>query len=73
MNSGNSINWFNGDFNFTLDFINRVNGETIGNILMFLPFGILYPLSQKKYEMEIYNFKRNIIGFNYWSVTANIW
>lgn len=65
MNSGNSINWFNGDFNFTLDFINRVNGETIGNILMFLPFGILYPLSQKKYEMEIYNFKRNIIGFNY--------
>lgn len=47
MNSVNSINWFNGDFNFTLDFINRVNGETIGNILMFLPFGILYPLSQK--------------------------
>ena len=47
MNSENSINWFNGDFNFTLDFINRVNGETIGNSLMFLPFGILYPLSQK--------------------------
>lgn len=47
MNSGNSINWFNGDFNFTLDFINRVNGETNGNILMFLPFGILYTLSQK--------------------------
>ncbi len=47
MNSGNSINWFKGNFNFTLDFINRINGEAIGNILMFLPFGILYPLSQK--------------------------
>ena len=46
-NSGTSINWFNGDFNFSLDFLNNISGETIGNFLMFLPFGILYPLSQK--------------------------
>ena len=29
-------------------FINNISGETIGNFLMFLPFGLLYPLSQKE-------------------------
>ena len=56
MESGHSINWFNGDFDFTLDFFNNIGGETIGNFLMFLPFGILYSLSQKEF-----NFKSTII------------
>lgn len=44
---GNSVGWFNGDFDFVLDFINNVSAETIGNFLMFLPFGILYPLTKE--------------------------
>lgn len=47
MNSGHFINWFNGDFDFKIDFINNLDAETIGNFLMFLPFGVLLPLSQK--------------------------
>lgn len=30
------------------DFFNNISSETIGNFLMFLPFGVLYPLSQKE-------------------------
>ncbi len=41
------IDWFGGDFDLIPDFFNYISGETIGNFLMFLPFGILYPLSQK--------------------------
>lgn len=42
------IDWFGGDFDLVPDFFNHISGETIGNFLMFLPFGILYPLSQKE-------------------------
>ena len=48
MDPGRTIGWFGGDFDFALDFISNISGETIGNFLMFLPFGILYPLSQKE-------------------------
>lgn len=48
MSSGIEIVWLGGDFNFIPDFWNHINGEVLGNFLMFLPFGILYPLSQKK-------------------------
>lgn len=65
MNSGHSINWFNGDFDFTLDFINNIGSETIGNFLIFLPFGFLYPLSKKRVKMKEYSFKRNSLRFNY--------
>ena len=47
-NSGITINWFGGEFDFALDFVNNISGETIGNFLMFLPFGVLFPLSQKE-------------------------
>ena len=43
---------FNGDFDFTLDFINNIGSETIGNFLIFLPFGFLYPLSKKKLKWK---------------------
>lgn len=52
MNSGHSTNWFNGDFDFTLDFINNIGSEIIGNFLMFLPFGFLYPLSKKELKWK---------------------
>lgn len=48
MNPGRTISWFGGVFDLVPDFFNHISGETIGNFLMFLPFGILYPLSQKK-------------------------
>lgn len=48
MDPGKTIGWFGGVFDFALDFFNNISGETIGNFLMFLPFGILYPLSQKE-------------------------
>ena len=52
MNSGHSINLFNGDFDFTLDFINNIGIEIIGNFLIFLPFGFLYPLSKKELKWK---------------------
>lgn len=52
MDPGFSINWFNGSFDFTLDFINNIGEENIGNFLMFLPFGVLYPLSQKELKWK---------------------
>lgn len=56
MDPGTSINWFNGNFSFNLNFISNLTKENIGNFLMFLPFGILYPLSQKEF-----NYKNTII------------
>lgn len=47
MDPGRTIDWFGGVFDFVPDFFNHISSETIGNFLMFLPFGILYPLSQK--------------------------
>ena len=48
MDSGITIRWFGGVFDLVPDFFNNIGSETIGNFLMFLPFGILYPLSQKE-------------------------
>lgn len=45
MDSGRSINLFGGEFDLIPDFYRHINSEVIGNVLMFLPFGILYPLS----------------------------
>ena len=47
MDPGRTVCWFNGVFDLVPDFFNNISGETVGNFLMFLPFGILYPLSQK--------------------------
>ena len=46
MNSGIEIDWFGGEIDLVPDFFNNISGETIGNFLMFFPFGFLYPLSQ---------------------------
>lgn len=44
---GRTIGWFTGAIDLVPDFFNNISGETIGNFLMFLPFGVLYPLSHK--------------------------
>lgn len=48
MDSGRTVKFFTGDFNLVPDFYNHINREVIGNLIMFLPFGILYPLSRTK-------------------------
>lgn len=45
--SGRVIRWFGGEFDLVPDFFHHISGEVIGNFLMFLPFGILFPLSQE--------------------------
>lgn len=52
MDPGTNINWLNGDFSFNLNFISNLTKENIGNFLMFLPFGILYSLSQKEFNSK---------------------
>lgn len=47
MDSGIVIDWFGGSIDLVPDFFNNIRGENIGNFLMYLPFGILYPLSRK--------------------------
>lgn len=47
MDSAREICWFRGSINLIPDFFHQISGETIGNFLMFLPFGILYALTQK--------------------------
>lgn len=47
MDSGVTISFMNGDFNLVPDFFHHLSGETIANLAMFVPFGVLYPLSQK--------------------------
>lgn len=45
--SDTTVNWFGGAIDLIPDFLSNINSETIGNFLMFLPFGILYPLSKE--------------------------
>ncbi len=48
MDPGKTIGWFGGVIDLVPDFFNDISSETIGNFLMFLPFGVFYPLSQKE-------------------------
>lgn len=41
------IRMFAWECNFVPDFFTHINSEMIANVLMFLPFGILYPLSRQ--------------------------
>lgn len=42
--SGRSHQWFTFEYDFIPDFFHNFGAENLGNIVMFLPFGILYPL-----------------------------
>lgn len=43
--SGREIRWFGGEIDLVPDFFRHISGEVVGNVLMFLPFGVLHPLS----------------------------
>lgn len=47
MEPGREVRWFGGVFDLVPDFWRHIGEESIGNFLMFLPFGLLYPLAQK--------------------------
>jgi len=45
--SGASIRLFEFNYNFIPNFISTFSMERLGNILLYIPFGILYPLSKE--------------------------
>lgn len=44
--SGTVIRFFSGAFDLTPDLFHHIDAEMAGNFLMFLPFGVLYPLAR---------------------------
>lgn len=46
--SGIRVQFFSGEIDLLPDLFSHINGEMIGNFLMLLPFGFLYPLSRKE-------------------------
>lgn len=46
--SGHTIYWFSGGFDLVPDFFHSFGSEALGNFLMLLPFGVLYPLVRKR-------------------------
>lgn len=52
MESGTSIVLFEFNYNFIPNFVSNFNMENLGNILLFLPFGILYPLAKNKMSLR---------------------
>lgn len=50
--SGNGINWFRGEFDLELSLLHDLTSENIGNLLMLLPFGILYPLFDRRATLK---------------------
>lgn len=48
MDGGNAPRFFDLTFNLILDFWNHINSEVVGNLIMFIPFGILYSLAKRK-------------------------
>lgn len=45
--SGRSWTWLRFEYDLVPDFFQNFGPENLGNILMYLPFGILYPLFRK--------------------------
>lgn len=48
MDSGMPISFLEGEINLVPDFFHHLGSETVANLAMFTPFGILYPLSQER-------------------------
>lgn len=44
MPSGRGYQWFTFSYNFIPNFFIEFNSENLGNIILYLPFGLLYPL-----------------------------
>jgi glycopeptide antibiotics resistance protein len=50
--SGAGVSFFTFDFNLIPNFWHHLNSEVIGNLIMFIPFGILYSLSREKFNFR---------------------
>ena len=48
MDSGIALRFFELTFNLIPDFWHHINSEVVGNLIMFIPFGILYSLAAKE-------------------------
>ncbi len=48
--SQGGLPWFVLDYDFSFDFFRRFTTENRDNILLFLPFGLLYPLYSRYYK-----------------------
>ena len=48
MSSGSAPCWFTFEYYLKLEFWSSLSSERLGNLLLFLPFGILYPLFDLK-------------------------
>ena len=48
MDSGNAPRFFDLTFNLLPNFWHHINSEVVGNLIMFIPFGILYSLAKRK-------------------------
>lgn len=48
MPSGRGIHWFNFEYYFVPDSFRHFGSENLGNILMFFPFGLLYPIFDER-------------------------
>jgi glycopeptide antibiotics resistance protein len=46
------LRFFDLEFNFIPDFWNHLNGEVIGNLIMFIPFGVLYSWKQIEFDIR---------------------
>ncbi|MBP5184379.1 MAG: VanZ family protein [Lachnospiraceae bacterium] len=45
--SGNPVYFFSGHYVFKLNFYKRMNAERIGNLMLLVPFGLLFPVFKK--------------------------
>ena len=48
MSSGSAPHWFTFEYYLKLEFWSSLSSERLGNLLLFLPFGVLYPLFDQK-------------------------
>ncbi len=48
MTSGSAPHWFTFEYYLKLEFWSSLSSERLGNLLLFLPFGVLYPLFDQK-------------------------
>lgn len=48
IDSGVEIQLFKWEYNFVPKFYMNIDSHTIGNLIMFLPFGFIYPLTHKE-------------------------
>lgn len=46
------IRWLSGDYQLTLDFFNNIDAHVLGNIVIFLPYGALFPFIGKGHSFK---------------------